>query len=138
MRMISIVRDIVLGVLIIVGFIVFFGIDRELAKKERTAMFESKLAHAGLNIVEFIRKGEYEFRGVEFDYGGVPRIKLPTETVSLGTPEEFILMAQEHNQDIVYRNVSALPWGGVLHYVFNQDRTMAWGFYTVRGSHFTW
>ena len=138
MRMISIVRDIVLGVLIIVGLIVLFGIDRELAKKERTGTFESKLAHVGLNIVEFIRKGEYEFRGVEFSYRGVPRIKLPTETVSLGTPEEFISMAEKHNQDIVYRNASTLPWGGVLHYIFNQDKTMAWEFYTVRGSHFTW
>ncbi len=86
----SIVRDMVLGALFILGLAFFFGIDRELAKKERTTMFESKLAYEGLNIVEFIRKGEYEFRGVEFDYRGVSRIKLPAETVHLETAEEFI------------------------------------------------
>ncbi len=79
----------------------------------------SRLGQVGLNVVDFVPKGGCS-------YGGITKIKLPTREEYLGTAEEFILMAEEHNQDTVYRNRLPAPWGVTVFYVFDQDKAIAW------------
>lgn len=89
---------------------------------ERLKTFLLGLEHAGLNVVDFIPEGEWGYRDVT-------RIKLPAKREHLNL-EEFILMAEKHDQDTVYRKRSPSPWGVSTHYIFNQDKTIAWVCYT--------
>lgn len=74
-----------------------------------------KLEQAGLNVVDFVRKGEI-----------FSLLSTKKEYLCL---EEFISMAQKQNQDTVYRNLELAPWGyNEYYYVFDQDKTTAWAY----------
>ncbi len=110
----------VVGIVIVFIYILFSSTP---GKKLNTFML--RLEQAGLNVVDFIPKGEGEFRGMELIYRGVPRIKLPIKREHLNL-EEFISMAEKYEQDTIYRKQSPSPWGVLVHYVFNQDKSITW------------
>ena len=88
---------------------------------ERLKTLLLRLEQAGLSVTDFIPEGEWGYRGVI-------RIKLPAKRDNLNLGE-FISMAEKHNQDTIYRKRSPSPWGVLVHYVFNRDKTAVWTYY---------
>ncbi len=130
----TIIQGIVLGVPSIAIMIFFIGAMIALPQMETIGEFTFKLAQVGLSVVKFIPDGHSQFRGVRSKYRDVLRMKLPTETVHLHSPEEFISIAKEHNQDVVYGCLEQMPWEAMRVYTLSEDKTIAWSLIVRRES----
>ncbi len=108
-------------VMVILVILLFYTLLNP-AEGERLRTLLSRLGQAGLSVVDFVPEGKWV-------YTDMTRIKLPAKEEHFGSVEEFISMAEKHNQDTVHRSRLPAPWGVSVYYIFNQNMNIAWTYY---------